>query len=71
MDGSVNQPGEIIRVWMVLGLIDADKCAASHSVNWLVGGKTFFHKLPGLRGIKLYSFFLKKLFNFNFNFIIL
>ncbi len=43
MDGSVNQPGEIMRVWMVLGLIDADECA-SHSVNWLVGGKILFHK---------------------------
>jgi hypothetical protein len=41
MDGSVNQPGEIIRVWMVLGLIDADECA-THSVNWLCGWQKSF-----------------------------
>jgi hypothetical protein len=43
MDGFVNQPKEIIRVWMVLALIDAYECA-THSVNWLVGGKILFQK---------------------------
>jgi hypothetical protein len=62
MDGSVNQPGEIIRVWMVLGLIDADKCAASHSVNCLVGGgQNLFSQITWPEGHKTLLFFFKKI----------